>query len=96
MTDSVPTPRQVADRYVDRLCELDPTLATVLGRTPAPDGLPDLSPAGLEAVAGLQRSTLAELDRVLFGAAEPDLVEQRCARLLQERLTAALDLHESG
>ena len=59
MTDPLPTPRQLADGYVDRLCVLDPTLGTVLGRTPAPDGLPDLSPAGLDAVADLQRTTLA-------------------------------------
>ncbi len=97
MTGSdVPSPRQVADGYVDRLCELDPTLATALGRTPASDGLPDLSPAGSEAVAALQRSTLTELDRVLAGASGLDLVEQRCARLLRERLTAALALHEAG
>ena len=51
MPEPLPTPRQLADGYVDRLCVLDPTLATVLGRTPAPDGLPDLSPAGLDAVA---------------------------------------------
>ncbi|GAA1429859.1 DUF885 domain-containing protein [Microlunatus lacustris] len=96
MTPPVPTPRQVADGYVDRLCELDPTLATALGRTPAPDGLPDLSPAGLSAVAELQRATLAELDRVEAAGAAAELVEQRCARLLRERLTAELDLHEAG
>jgi uncharacterized protein (DUF885 family) len=91
-----PTPRQVADDYVDRLCVLDPTVATSLGRTPAPDGLPDLSPAGLEALAELQRATLAELDRSLAGPAADDLVEQRCARLLRERLEADLALHEAG
>jgi uncharacterized protein (DUF885 family) len=96
MTNPVSTPRQVADGYVDRLCELDPTLATALGRTPAPDGLPDLSPAGLDATAELQRSTLAELDRVLADGAALELVEQRCARLLRERLTADLGLHETG
>jgi uncharacterized protein (DUF885 family) len=92
------TPRQVADAYVDAVCELNPIVATGLGRTPASDRLPDLSTAGLEAEAALQRSTLAELDRVL--AADPalgaDAVEQRCARLLRERLSASLDQHEAG
>ncbi|MCU1604396.1 MAG: uncharacterized protein JWP46_861 [Modestobacter sp.] len=92
------TPRHVADAYVDAVCELDPIVATSLGRTPASDRLPDLSPAGLSAGAELQRSTLAELDRVL--AADPalaeDPVELRCARLLRERLTAGLDQHEAG
>ncbi|MCW2583316.1 MAG: uncharacterized protein JWQ53_2106 [Klenkia sp.] len=91
------TPRQVADAHVDALCDLDPITATALGTRPGDDRLPDLSPAGLEAEARLARDTLAELDRVL--AADPalaeDPVEFRCARLLRERLGAALDLHEA-
>ncbi|WP_299952536.1 DUF885 domain-containing protein [uncultured Modestobacter sp.] len=92
------TPRQVADAYVDAVCDLDPIVATQLGTRPGDDRLPDTSPAGLAAEADLMRATLAELDRVL--AADPGLdddpVERRCARLLRERLTAALDLHEAG
>jgi uncharacterized protein (DUF885 family) len=88
----------VADAYVAAVCELNPIVATSLGVQPPSDELPDLSPAGLEADAELERSTRAELDRVL--AADPalaaDPVEQRCARLLRERLTAGLDQHESG
>ncbi|GAA1829181.1 DUF885 domain-containing protein [Microlunatus capsulatus] len=96
MTDPLPTPRQLADGYVDRLCVLDPTLGTVLGRIPAPDGLPDLSPAGLDAVADLQRTTLAALDRVEAAGAADEQVEERCARLLRERLSAELALHASS
>jgi uncharacterized protein (DUF885 family) len=92
------TPRQVADRYVDAVCELDPIVATSLGTRPGDDRLPDPSPAGLEAEAQLARDTLAELDRVL--AADPSLdddpVERRCARLLRERLGAELDGHAAG
>jgi uncharacterized protein (DUF885 family) len=92
------TPRQVADAYVDAACDLDPIVATSLGTRPGDDRLPDTSPAGLAAEAELLRSTLAELDRVL--AEDPSLLddpnERRCARLLRERLTAALDLHEAG
>ena len=92
------TPRQVADAYVDAVCELDPIVATALGTRPGDDRLPDTSPAGLEAEAALLRSTLAELDRVLAAdpALDDDPIERRCARLLRERLTAALDLHEAG
>jgi uncharacterized protein (DUF885 family) len=92
------TPRQVADAYVEAVCDLDPIVATGLGTRPGDDRLPDTTPAGQEAEAELMRSTLAELDRVL--AADPaladDPVERICARLLRERLTAALALHEAG
>ncbi|MFQ1001907.1 DUF885 domain-containing protein [Modestobacter sp. SSW1-42] len=92
------TPRQVADAYVEAVCDLDPIVATGLGNRPGDDRLPDTTPAGQEAEAELMRSTLAELDRVL--AADPSLeqdpIERRCARLLRERLTAALALHEAG
>ncbi len=92
------TPRQVADRYVDAVCDLDPIVATSLGTRPGDDRLPDPSPAGLAAEAQLTRDTLAELDRVL--AADPalvnDPVERRCARLLRERLGAELAAYEAG
>ena len=103
MTDAPPgsrpcTARQVADRYVDAVCELDPIVATSLGTRPGDDRLPDLSPAGLAGDEALVRATLAELDRVL--AAAPSLldddVERRCARLLRERLEAELASHEAG
>jgi len=92
------TPRQVADAHVDAVCDLDPIVATGLGTRPGDDRLPDTTPAGQEAEAELMRSTLAELDRVLAAdpALEQDPVERRCARLLRERLTAALALHEAG
>ncbi|MGY2078386.1 DUF885 domain-containing protein [Modestobacter sp. SYSU DS0657] len=92
------TPRQVADAYVEAISDLDPLVATALGTRPGDDRLPDTSPAGAEAEAELVRRTLTELDRVLAEdpALAEDPVERRCARLLRERLTAALDLHEAG
>jgi uncharacterized protein (DUF885 family) len=92
------TPRQVADRFVDELCELDPIVATSLGTRPGDDRLPDLSPAGLEAEAALHRQTLAELDGVLAadGSLAGDAIERRCARLLRERLGAELAMDEAG
>ena len=50
------TPRQVADAYVDAVCDLDPIVATSLGTRPGDDRLPDPSPAGLEAEAELTRA----------------------------------------
>jgi uncharacterized protein (DUF885 family) len=97
------TPRQVADAYVDAVCDLDPITAASLGTRPGDDRLPDLSPAGLAAEEALDRATLAELDRVL--AADPalgpesmdgDPIERRCARLLRERIGADLAGHENG
>jgi uncharacterized protein (DUF885 family) len=98
VSESLRTPRQIADAYVDAVCDLDPITATSLGTRPGDDRLPDFSPAGLEAEAALTRSTLAELDRAL--AADPTLaedpIERSCARLLRERLGAELAAHEAG
>jgi uncharacterized protein (DUF885 family) len=92
------TPRQIADRYVQALAELDPLTAAYLGLNPGDDRLPDLSPAGLRAVADLARATFAELEAAApagaAGAADP--AERRCARLLHERLTAELAVHDAG
>jgi uncharacterized protein (DUF885 family) len=102
MTDA-PTPRAVADRYVADLVALDPLVATSLGLPDGADRLPDLSPAGIEARADLQRAALARLAQAESAAAargpwddETAAAERRCARLLTERLTAALALVEAG
>ena len=84
--------RQVADRYVAELCELDPLVATSLGTPQGADRLPDTSPEGLEARAELARRTLAEL----AGVSADDAGARRCARLLRERLGADLALPDAG
>ncbi|MFE4642066.1 DUF885 domain-containing protein [Streptomyces sp. NPDC056730] len=88
-------PRQVADAYVDALIELDPITGTYLGVAESSRRLPDFSPAGQRAVADLGRATLARLDvaETLPGA-DSD-AERRCARLLRERLTAELAVHDA-
>ncbi|MEU0282708.1 DUF885 domain-containing protein [Streptomyces sp. NPDC006195] len=88
-------PRQVADAYVDALIELDPITGTYLGVAESSRRLPDFSPAGQQAVADLGRATLARLDvaETLPGA-DSD-AERRCARLLRERLTAELAVHDA-
>jgi uncharacterized protein (DUF885 family) len=93
-TSSSPLPRQVADAYVDALIELDPALGTYLGIKESSGLLPDFSPAGTEALADLARETLARLDDAeKLPGADSD-VERRCGRLLRERLTAELAVHE--
>ncbi len=85
--------RAIADRYVNALSELDPTLATRLGTGQNQDKLGDLSPAGQEAMDALDRATLAELAQVTSAGdpdPDPDPDDRRCARLLAERLEARL------
>ncbi|GAA5036581.1 DUF885 domain-containing protein [Streptomyces siamensis] len=91
-----PLPREVADTYVDELIALDPVLGTYLGVKESHSKLPDTSPAGQEAVAELARATLARLDDAeRLPGADSDM-ERRCARLLRERLTAQLAVHDAG
>ncbi|MFJ4827398.1 DUF885 domain-containing protein [Streptomyces bacillaris] len=94
-TSSSALPRQIADAYVDALIELDPITGTYLGVPESSRRLPDLSPAGQDASAGLIRATLLKLDDAerLPGADSDE--ERRCARLLRERLTAELAVHEA-
>src|SRR5258708_20536101 len=79
--------RDVADGYVSALAELDPILATALGLRPGEDRLPDLSPAGQDAMDDLARTTLADL---AGGTGDLGGDERRCARLLRELLEATL------
>ncbi|MCB5183309.1 DUF885 domain-containing protein [Streptomyces antimicrobicus] len=88
-------PRQVADAYVDELVALDPVLGTYLGVASSHRALPDFSPAGADAVAELARTTLTRLAAAeQLPGADSD-AERRCARLLRERLTAELAVHEA-
>ncbi|MEV8308305.1 DUF885 domain-containing protein [Streptomyces flavidovirens] len=88
-------PRQVADAYVDALIALDPITGTYLGVRECSSRLPDFSPAGQKAWAALARTTLAELDKAEALAGADSDVERRCGRLLRERLTAELAVHEA-
>ncbi|WP_028814914.1 DUF885 domain-containing protein [Streptomyces flavidovirens] len=88
-------PRQVADAYVDALIALDPITGTYLGVRECSSRLPDFSPEGQKALAALARTTLAELDRAEALAGADSDVERRCGRLLRERLTAELAVHDA-
>ncbi|MET8977244.1 DUF885 domain-containing protein [Streptomyces sp. NPDC004539] len=91
-----PLPREVADAYVDGLIALDPVTGTYLGAQESSRRMPDLSPAGQEALARLARETLAALDEAETRPGADSDVERRCARLLRERLTAELAVHDAG
>ncbi len=91
-----PLPREVADAYVDDLVALDPVTGTYLGVKESSSRLPDTSPAGQEALAELARTTLARLDEAERRPGADSDIERRCGRLLRERLTAELAVHEAG
>lgn len=88
-------PRQVADAFVDDFIALDPITGTHLGVRESAGRLPDFSPEGQEAVAELARRTLALLDEAERTPGADSDAERRCARLLRERLTAELAVHEA-
>jgi uncharacterized protein (DUF885 family) len=91
------TPRAIADTYLDDVATLDPITATMLGLPQGQDRLPDLSPAGSAARAELARACLADLETSTPDGRDGWPVEdRRCARLLRERLGAALALHDAG
>ncbi|MFF4585875.1 DUF885 domain-containing protein [Streptomyces sp. NPDC001388] len=90
-----PLPRAVADAYVDGLIALDPVTGTYLGVAESSSRLPDFSPSGQEAFARLMRDTLAQLDEAERQPGADSDIERRCARLLRERLTAALAVHDA-
>ncbi|MFF0225202.1 DUF885 domain-containing protein [Streptomyces sp. NPDC004629] len=90
-----PLPREVADAYVDALVALDPVTGTYLGVKESSSRLPDFSPAGQQALAELARNTLAALAEAERRPGADSDVERRCARLLRERLTAELAVHEA-
>ncbi|MDX3798754.1 DUF885 domain-containing protein [Streptomyces sp. AK04-3B] len=96
MSDTTnPLPREIADAYVDDLIALDPVTGTYLGVQESSSRLPDFSPAGQEALARLSRDTLAKLDEAELRPGADSDIERRCARLLRERLTAQLAVHDA-
>ena len=86
------TVREVADGYITRMAAIDPLAATAWGIPGYDDRLPDLSPAGLEERADLQRATLAAV------AAAPKETDgdRIAAEVMTERLSATLELQGAG
>ncbi|MDA1257480.1 MAG: DUF885 domain-containing protein [Chloroflexi bacterium] len=82
----------IADRYIDQLAEMHPTLATYFGVPGHETEMPDNSPAGHAAQAELDRRTLAEL-----GAAESEGERDRIARdVMTEEIEIGLESYEAG
>ncbi|MFE7592492.1 DUF885 domain-containing protein [Kitasatospora sp. NPDC057512] len=93
MADKTITPRTIADHHLDQVAAHDPLEAAWLGLHPGDERQPDLSPEGFEALADIARRTLRTLDTA---PTTDDPADRACARLLRERLTAELALHDAG
>lgn len=95
-TTSSQLPRRIADAHVDATVALDPITGTMLGTAESARRLPDFSPDGQQELADLARTTLKSLTGAEAQPGADSDVERRCARLLRERLTAELAVHEAG
>ena len=82
----------VAEGHLETVLRLQPTFALTLGVPDPAPGLGDRSPAGLEQVAALNRTTLAEL------AATPvvDEVDRVTVAAMNDRLGLEVALHDAG
>ncbi|MCP2636961.1 DUF885 domain-containing protein [Microbacterium sp. HD4P20] len=94
MTEESRTPTQIdtiADAWVDTLAELEPTLATYIGRAEFNDRFGDYSPAGQEQLIAEGRKTLSELT-----AATPvDDIDAVTQEDLAREIQLGLDLHDA-
>ena len=82
----------IADRYVDRMAELDPLEATLMGIAGFDDKMTDFSPAGLAARADAARAVLVELD----GQTPADDVDAVTLAAMRERIGLELELDAAG
>lgn len=94
MTDAPRTPTsidKIADEWVDTLAELDPSLATYIGRDEFNDRYADFSPEGTARLIDEARSTLAAFD-----AATPvDAVDEITKEDVSREIRLAIELHEA-
>ena len=94
MTEESRTPTQIdkiADAWVDTLAELEPTLATYIGRAEFNDRFGDYSPAGQERLIAEGRQTLSALK-----AAEPvDDIDTVTQEDLAREIQLGIDLHDA-
>ncbi|NYE20362.1 DUF885 domain-containing protein [Microbacterium immunditiarum] len=83
---------KIAETWVDTLAELEPTIATYIGRSEYNDRFGDYSPEGVERVLDAARKTLKELE-----AATPvDDIDLVTKDDLSSQLKLELDVHEAG
>ena len=83
---------RVANDYFEKILDLNPVLATELGRKGVETLYPDYSPAGEKALAKLAKKTLKKLDSVL----PVDDVDLVTLDALQERLSLYRAQHKAG
>ncbi|WP_345802494.1 DUF885 domain-containing protein [Microbacterium sp. AZCO] len=81
----------IADRWVDTVAELDPSLATYIGRNEHNGRYADFSPEGQERLIEATRASLRELQ----AATPADAVDVVTKEDLSRELQLALDLHEA-
>ncbi|GAA1950510.1 DUF885 domain-containing protein [Microbacterium deminutum] len=94
MTDATRTPTQIdtiADAWVDTLAELEPGLATYIGRFEYNDRFGDYSPAGHERLAEEARKTLA----ALASAVPADQIDAVTQLDLTREIELDLELHDA-
>jgi uncharacterized protein (DUF885 family) len=88
----MPAVYDLADRYVERLAQLDPLGATLRGIQGHDTEMTDFSPEGIEARAELTRTTLATL-----GTLPPVTPRERtAAEVMRERLQVEADIDDAG
>lgn len=95
MTDQqrTPTPLDaIAERHVQRVVDLDPLAATVMGIPGHDHRMPNLSPDGFAERAQAVRTTLRELDDIT----PVDNVDTVTLAAMRERLGLEVELHEAG
>lgn len=94
MTEAARTPTRIdtiADAWVDTLAELDPGIATYIGRFEHNDRFADFSPAGHERLLDESRKTLSAL-----ASAEPvDAIDEVTKADLTRELELDTELHEA-
>ncbi|WP_243074740.1 DUF885 domain-containing protein [Microbacterium sp. SS28] len=81
----------IADAWVDTLAELDPSLATYIGKSEHNDRYADFSPEGQERVVEATRATLSALET----AAPVDPVDEVTKEDLTRELRLSLELHDA-
>ncbi len=94
MTDASRTPTQIdtiADAWVDTLAELEPSLATYIGRFEYNDRFGDYSPAGTERLVAEARATHAALST----AAPVDAIDEVTKLDLLREIDLQLELHDA-
>lgn len=94
MTEETRTPTQIdkiADAWVDTLAELEPTLATYIGRDEFNDRFGDYSPAGQEQLIAEERKALSDLE----AAAPVDDIDAVTQEDLAREIQLGIDLHDA-